>query len=233
MIQVLHRAFDILDLLASDPDRPMRLAQIAERLELHAGTCANILKTMVRRGYVDQVTPRGRYVLGPAVGRLARSAPYRRDLVAAAEAPMTRLARRVHETVLIAALRDHCRVTLCEIHGDQVLQVRRDVVTSEDVYSTATGRVLLAHLGSRAFEAVVARHGLPAASWPEAGSKARLRAAVSKIRADEVVAALGLYLPRFRYRGRHRQDILAGLEATAEAIGRRLTRPEEPEHESH
>lgn len=243
MIQVLHRAFDILEFLADDPDRPMGLGRIAGALKLNQGTCANILKTMVQRGFVDQSAPKKGYTLGPTAHALVRNRPYRRDLVQAAEPPMTRLAGEVRETVLISALHRHRRLILCQVEGNRDLQVRSDVVTSDDVYQTMTGRLMLAHLSAEELEAFLAAHGLPGRAWPEAGTKAKLERALAQIRKqgkamtigpevaavaypiledDAGIAALGLFLPRFRFRGEHRKKILAGMKATVAEITRQL-----------
>lgn len=58
MIQVINRAFDILEFVATDPTRPKSLTEVAEAAGLNQGTCANIMKTMVNRRYLDQVVPR-------------------------------------------------------------------------------------------------------------------------------------------------------------------------------
>ena len=249
MIQVLHKAFDILESLAADADRPRGLGQIAGELGLNQATCANILKTLVRRGYAEQVAPKKGYLLGPMSYSLAGSRPYRRDLLKAAEPLMAELAKEVRETVLLVALHQGKRFILCEARGDQDLQVRSDIISSDDVYETATGRLLLAHLSPEKLRTFVTMRGLPGAVWPEARrrtgltralegirehgkvvdvSKAQVAAAAFPIRDGEtIVAALGLYLPRFRFKGAHRKRVLAGLEDTATRINRQLSeRPE-------
>ena len=246
MIQVLNRAFDILDYLSAEPGRPKGLGQIAGDLGLHPATCANILKTMVRRGFVDQAVPKGGYTLGLAAYRLTSNAPYRKDLVAAAEPPMTTLARELRETVLIAVLHQYQRAVPCQIEGDQDLQVRSDVASISGVYESVTGRVLLAFLPDERLETFILARGLPAKSaWAGVKTRTQLSAALRKIRRDgkavdtsqsqiaaaaypiwqdeSVVAALGLFLPKFRFKGDHRKKILAGLETTAGKITRRLS----------
>jgi DNA-binding IclR family transcriptional regulator len=64
MIQVIHRAFDVLELLASQPERVFSLGEIAEAAELNRGTCSNILKTLAARSYVTRLSGRGGYRLG-------------------------------------------------------------------------------------------------------------------------------------------------------------------------
>ena len=49
MIQVIHRALNILELIARDRNKEYGLSEIADRLGLNHGTCANIIKTLVVR----------------------------------------------------------------------------------------------------------------------------------------------------------------------------------------
>jgi len=245
MIRVLHKAFNILEFLAAEPDRPRGLGEIAGDLGLNPATCANILKTMIRRGYAEQVAPKKGYLLGPMACRLARSRPYRRDLLKVAEPLMAELAKDVRETVLLVTLNQSRRFILCQASGDQDLQVRSDVVSSDDVYETATGRLLLAHLPPEQLRTFVTMRGLPKGVWPEARSRSGLKRALEGIRkegkvvdiskpqvaaaafpirdGEAVVAALGLYLPRFRFKGSHRKRVLAGLGDTAGTISRQLS----------
>lgn len=46
MIQVIHRALSILEVIASSPKEDLSLSEIADSLQLNHGTCANILKNI-------------------------------------------------------------------------------------------------------------------------------------------------------------------------------------------
>jgi DNA-binding IclR family transcriptional regulator len=75
MIQVLHRAFDILELCASDKEKAHTLSEIAEKLQLNPTTCANIIKTMVTRNYLEQVGYKKGYRLGAKAFHLTGKSP--------------------------------------------------------------------------------------------------------------------------------------------------------------
>ena len=70
MIQVIHRALNIMEYVAADPDRPKELGDIAEGLKLHAATCANIIKTLVTRQYLVKLEKQKGYLIGPMFHRL-------------------------------------------------------------------------------------------------------------------------------------------------------------------
>jgi len=245
VIKVLQKVFNILEFLAETPERPRGLTEIAVRLGQHPATCANILKTMVSRHYVEQIAPKKGYLLGPALFQISRQAPYRKDLIAAADPLMAELAKTVNETVLLVTLRLSRRFILSQINGQQQIQVGPQALVQDNIYATATGRLLLAYLPEPELAKLVREHGLPGSQWPEAGNPAAFKKALADIRKTgrvchvpndevvglafairnhrhEIIAALGLFLPRFRFKGTHRQKVLSGLRQTATAISRIL-----------
>ena len=99
---------------------------------------------------------------------------------------------------------------------------------------------MLAYLPEHELEKLVTEHGLPGSQWPEAGNQAAFKKALADIRKtgrvyhayndvvglafavrshrNEVIAALGLFLPRFRFKSVHKTAIMKGMSATAAAI---------------
>lgn len=248
MIQVIKRALTVLELLASSGEEGRPLGEIAGKVGLNKATCAHILKTLVELKVAEQVAPRKGYRLGPLTYTMARSDwGYRRDLVRAAEPFVEKLAREVRETVLLAVLRGDQRFTLCQVDGTQDVQVRNIPSVVSNIYELATGRLLLAYSRPGAVAAVVGVQGLPGKRWGGIEREEQLQAALDAIgregrvihvtpehvvgiaypvrQGDRVEAALGLYLPEYRFTGEHREVILAGLERTAREISAVLTWP--------
>jgi len=244
VIRVLHKAFDMLEYLDADPRQCRKLNEIAGHLKMNAGTCANILQTMVRRKYVDQVKVRGGYLLGPMIYYLSRLSAYRGDLVLAAEPLMADLVRQVNETVLLVILRGNERFIILQIDGNQNIQVGRDLFQQDKIYQTATGRLLLAHFDRKDFNDFIAANGLPGSAWPGVSSRSKLESALEAIRRqgwvshqaagdvtglarpicekNKVIAALGLFLPSFRFKGDHKAAIMKGMAQASSAISARL-----------
>jgi len=246
MIKVLHKGFDILEFLAQTPGKPRPLADIAGQLKMHPATCANIIQTMVRRNYAEQIAPKKGYLLGPALFQITRNGPYRKDLVASAEPQMIKLAKTVNETVLLATLRLGRRFILSQINGQQQIQVSAQALFQDNVYDTATGRLLLAYSPEHELEKVISEQGLPGKRWPEVKSLTAFKNVLVEIRKkgwvchftneelvglafpvwgreNQVIAALGMFLPRFRFKGAHKNAIMKGMSATASAISKYLS----------
>jgi DNA-binding IclR family transcriptional regulator len=242
MIQALVKALRVLEVVAEEPETARPLGLIAARCQLNSATCAHILRTLVETGYVEQAGRKLGYTLGPAAHRLAARGPYRKDLVSQAGAVMEQLAARLGETIILAVLRGGRRLTLHEIGGGGALQVRSDVVRADDPYVTATGRLLLAGLPKDELADFIRGAGLPGQRWPEAAGRAGLDGELARIRGEglaiadrgEVIgvafpifkgermaAALGLFLPAFRFAGTHREEVLSAMREAAEGLSRK------------
>jgi DNA-binding IclR family transcriptional regulator len=243
MIQVLHRAFDILEMLAKDREKSFTLSEIANQLSLNHATCANILKTMVQRQYIEQLGPKKGYHLGAMAYSLTGNLTYRRDLLRIAEPAMQELGKDIQETVILAILREEKRVLIGEFHSDHDIQVRTS--KEKNAYDTATGRLLIAWISEKEQQTFIRKHGLPPETiWPEVKNETELEAAFLKIKADgfatqvssaqiiglavpvrrkeEVVAALGVFLPVFRNDEKRQKIILEQMLKTADQISRQL-----------
>ncbi len=243
MIQVIHRGLDILELLASQPERIFPLGEIAGLLDLHRATCSNILKTLVQRGYVERLPARGGYRLGSLASPWQGLAAHDRELSMAAKPVLQTLSQELNETSLLGVVRGTRRVTLECAASDRDLQVRSRQVRS--VYETASGRLLLAYLPAEQQEAFVERVGLPEGLvWPKVKSAKDLDQALAGIRRKklarsdsaehvvglavpvwregQVVASVSVYLPEVRFTSERRDEIISALQRAGEEISQRL-----------
>lgn len=89
MIQVIHRALNIMEYIATDPERPKELGDIAEELKLHAATCANIIKTLVTRQYLVKLEKQKGYLLGPMFHRMGKGNAESKTSAGAARKPVS------------------------------------------------------------------------------------------------------------------------------------------------
>ena len=243
MIQVIHRAFDILEYLSSDLSEPKSLGDIADAVQLNHGTCANILKTMVGRHYIDQVAPRKGYCLGVGAYRLTGNSSFQKDILEAARDEMAHLTQHLDESSLLAILKGDQRVLIHRNLCDQTLQVQ--TANEKHVYDSASGRLLIAMLSEAELEKFLARFGLPTPElWVEAAQESAFLEQIRGIRAEEwayqesirqvvgyavpirkhgrVVASLSVYLPTYRHDSGKATDVLASIRQTAETINRKL-----------
>lgn len=238
MIQSIVRALGILQILAEKPEKPRTLGEIALSLNLNKSTCANLLKTLLILGYVEQPVPRQGYILGPMIFYLARNGPYRKDIITAAHPIITTLATTLSATVLIATLTNGKRDILCAVDGNSIFTVRSDYLAKSDIYITATGRLLLSSLSEKELFSFVQMNGLPLETWPQVHSFEDLKKELSRIFTEKIAirihevaaiavpifqgrsmaAALGLYLPLTRFTPEQKPYIISEMQQTAEKL---------------
>ncbi len=239
MIQSINRALDILEFLTKQPETPRTLSQIAGAANLNPSTASNIIKTMAERNYVEQAGPRKGYVPGIMCNMLANEESFHKKLVKTAAPFMESLARKTGETVLIAVFKKNKRFILHQLEGGEALQVRSGLITDSKVFDTATGKVLLSNLTGQELKNFIAYSEL---ENPEAQ---QLLKSLQKVREEgftvheihnsqvagigfpvmengRAIAALGLYLPVYRFRGKRKDNIIRGLGTEAKNISNAL-----------
>lgn len=250
MIQVLNRAFDIIELLAVKPDKELSLKEIADNLDLNHGTCANILKTMLNRQYVVQTERRKGYKLGPIFEQLTGLKRNFRELIDIAMEPMRYLSAELNEGVILSVLNGDKRMIIHEIRSKHELQVINK--KEKLAYRTSTGRLLLAYLDETELEDFITKFGLPDPEiWPQVEDREDLYIELERIRKkelaiqtavshvtgiaapifqnDKVVASLGLYLPEVRFTGDMKELAIQKLKKTSNKINIALR--EKAEHQ--
>lgn len=244
MIQVIARAIDILQFVASHEKEPVQLYRIAEHAKLSPPTTANIVKTLVEKSYLEQIGRKKGYVLGIAAYQLTGNPSYQQELITAAKGPMEDLTAQLNETSLLAMIKNNRRIILHLVECDQVLQVR--TVMEADVYNTSTGRLLMAYYSDNELKNLIKAIGLPSRKvWPGAETRMGLEAALKKIREEEfvqvvsvyhtvgfampvykgkqVVAGLSVFVPESRYTDSHKAKIFRLIKKATKQISEEIS----------
>lgn len=232
-----------MEILAQNLDKEYSLGEIADKLNLNHGTCANIIKSMVERGYVESPGKKRGYRLGPRAYHLTNNYSNKNDLLRSAAAPMENLRIKLNESCILAILKDNLRMTLHKELCTHELQV--NAREEKHAYLTATGRVLLAFMNPKEQEEFVHSYGLPKEMWPEVNNEKELLLELNKIREDRLaihhadsdvigvgvpvfrkdkaVASLGVYLPESRFKYNTQKLIFTELKKTAKIVSDALS----------
>lgn len=243
MIQVVERAIDILEFVALHGKEPVQLMKIAENVKISQPTCANIVKTLVTRNYLENVNRKSGYILGAGAYKLTGNLSYNQDLILAAKPVMEDLTQELNETCLLGVFRNNKRLILHSVQCDQDLNVRAK--TEADVFATASGRILVAYLPPKELDNLIKAVGYPAEdAWPGVKDDASLDKAIKKIRKDEmaqtvsakhivgfavpifrkdvVIAGLSVFLPESRLRPLHKEKIIRNIRSAAQKVKERI-----------
>lgn len=245
MIQVVNRALDILELIAHDRSRLYTLNEISGQLSLNKGTCANIIKTLVNRGYLEQEGRMTGYRLGSMSYLLTGNYSHKKELQAAAIEPMERLSNELNESCILSVLKDNSRLVLYEVKSTHELQVINK--KEKEVYRTSTGRMILACLSKKEQKEFIKRYGLPSQDiWAEIEDEEDLMVELSKIKKKQlaqqisesqivgvaapifkgknVLASIGVYLPGTRFSDSMQKKVLEELRKTVKIINQELNK---------
>lgn len=242
MIQVIHRAIDIVEYVAKDNTQPKLLGNIAKDLNLNSATCANIIKTLVTRGFLKKAVKEKGYLLGSAISEIANGTFGFKDLLAVADVEMEKALKILNENSLIAFLKENKRIILHKKVCTQAIQV----VTPDEkeAYDTSSGRLLVAMLSDKDLMKYLKKYGLPAKNvWPCANSKENFLAQIEEIRTKgyaliedsvqvvgiatpiyrngKIIASLSIYIPSFRFDEKIKQEMMS----SAVSLSKKLSVP--------
>ncbi len=153
LIQVLERAFDILEMLARG-NAPMRATDIAAELGLSIQTVGNLLRTLYERGYLSQDAKRF-YRLGGQCFYLGSYADRWKDLRKAADRVIPELRRETGLLVFIGVIESDKLFCITLDNGNEPGPPSQR--WADELHSTACGRLLLAGLSAEDRKKLLAR----------------------------------------------------------------------------
>lgn len=143
-VQSVDRALTVLEIVGKLGTAGV--TEIAGELGVHKSTVSRLIAVLESRGFVEQLSERGKYRLGFAIVRLAGSTSARMDLAKESQAICDRLATQCGETTNLAILDDDRIINVVEAHGPAEITLRSWVGQNCPAHATSSGKVLLADL---------------------------------------------------------------------------------------
>lgn len=143
-VQSVDRALLVLELLADMGKAGV--TEVADELGVHKSTASRLITALEARGYVEQLSERGKYQLGIGVSRLARARSGHSDLVKLSQDACDKLAADLGETANLAILDENRAVNIVEAVSTAEIALQTWVGQSCPVHATSSGKVLLAGL---------------------------------------------------------------------------------------
>lgn len=243
-IQVLERALTLLELVGENPREAHPLHELAAASGLKTPTASRILRTLTNLGYLEQSRRKQGYTLGRKAYDLTGNPGYSPALIEAALPVMNHFSKQTGEYICLSVLEGDSRVILHNILSSRSVQVMTDSFPRrESPYRSVSGRMLLAHLTSSRLNAFFMRNGLPGDDWKEIRSEAQLKETLNRIahqeilveigeeiaalavpvyRSGRVIAAVGSFIPVYRFENSHRRMIENLLSILPKEIAERM-----------
>lgn len=184
-IQVLERAFALLDVLAAQPE-PLSLKEISERTGLHPSTAHRILNDLAVARIVDRPHA-GSYRLGMRLLELGNLVKGRLDVREAAIAPMRELHKVTHQPVNLSLRQGDEIVYVERSYSERSgMQVVRTVGGRAPLHLTSVGKLFLAHDDPQRVRAYAARTGLVGHTRNSITDLPRLERELAQVRATGI-----------------------------------------------
>jgi len=131
--------------------RPLSVKELADAMEINKSSLHHHIKTLTAVGYLQQDPESRKYDIGLNLVRTGQSYLQRLDLRDCGHAQLEELSRKLNETVHMLVLDGDEVVYVDKVdiqHQSGALQCSSFVGLRTDVYSTASGKVLLSNLAS-------------------------------------------------------------------------------------
>jgi len=161
MIKSLQKAMALLSVISDGRGEPVRIMDISEKTGIPRPSCAHILETLAHDGYVVRLSHTDGYVLGPSLYHLTRSGRYDERLVALSRPILHSIEKRSGGTVILSVIKGGHKFIIDYLDGEQNVFPERQRIITDDIYRTATGRVILARMNGEGRRAIYDRYGAP------------------------------------------------------------------------
>ena len=183
MIQSVVRALKILETISHGDKDGMGLVDIARTLGLEKSTTYNLIKTLVAQGYAEQDGSGAKYRLGTKLMDLTHGGlgdEYLQDLLM----PLcTELQQKMGENLSLVAYRAGALKVICRVMCNNELVVAPN--NYKPLYTTVTGRCLLAQVADEQLSNIVNILGVPGELWNNIKDMEYFQKELQKIRNAE------------------------------------------------
>ena len=246
-VQSVERALSILRALSAGP---AGVTELGERVDLAKSTVSRMLSTLEDIGAVAQLESGGRYRLGPLMAEIAGSMAPTKSLIESAHPLLAELSRATGEAVGLSVREEGQVRYILQTAQTGEVQVRDWTGFASPLHVGAAGVILLAHapdavvasylsgeLAAFTAKTVVDRdelakrlHACRATGWEwvfgEFSEELNSVAAPVRDRDDEVIAAIHVHGPIFRFPGAEPADTVGKRVAdTANRLTQALRQP--------
>ncbi|WP_124709062.1 IclR family transcriptional regulator [Gordonia insulae] len=154
-VQSVDRALTVLEIIGRSGTAGV--TEIAAELGVHKSTVSRLIAVLESRGFVEQLSDRGKYQLGFSIVRLAGSTSARLDLAKVSQDVCDDLALRTGETTNLAILDGVRIINIVEAIGPGEIALRTWVGQSCPAHATSSGKALLSGLTTTAVHDLLGR----------------------------------------------------------------------------
>lgn len=188
MIQSVSRALDILTTVSDMRGQPITLSAISQKTNINVSTCAHLVETLCKKGFLSQVSRTSGYTLGAYTYYLTRYKTFQKELITTCNPALRWIQRRTGHTALLAVLIESEKFVISYAEDDKGILHERGELYRGNLYNSATGRAMLSTMRRTELVQLVNKIGLPSEEdWPGIDSLETLERKLRVIAAKKIV----------------------------------------------
>ncbi|MCL1795807.1 MAG: hypothetical protein FWG37_02835, partial [Clostridia bacterium] len=224
---------------------PVPLGVIADACKLNPSTCSHLIDTLCEGTYLEKVSRKDGYILGPMAFSISTQRHYRKELTEAALPVMRCLSGTLFEDSSLSTFSNgKLFVPLTVFYHDEGIKYMR--LKTGKLYQSAAGRLFIANMSQRQRDDLIAGIGFPTPDvWDVGPDHKSMEKTLRDIRKNGVVvadkvadslsavsapvfgdgqmqAAVGVYMESERFHGDHLSECIVLTAQAAERIGQRM-----------
>ena len=146
MVNSVKKATDILQILSNNPGSCLTLGAIAQLSGINESTCAHIVSSLCDTFFIERVSRKEGYRLGPWAYMLSRKERYQEALIRISEPVLTWLHEQLKATVFLDVVCNGRKFVLFYIDEEHRLLNSGDTIIQGKMESTASGLLHMAYM---------------------------------------------------------------------------------------
>ena len=244
-VKVVEKIMKIIELIASKEKEGCGLTEISKSLNLKTTTVHSLIASLLYLGYLEKDEKTKKYKISEKFLNIFSPIINRNLLLKVSEPVIKSLAEKIRESVVLGIFYKGQRYTIATAkYEGHILNVNLNMFEESSCYTTATGRILLSFLPENVVIEYIKKEGYPEEKWENIKNYDGLKKEMEKIRKrkieiiekedtvaigipifgknGEIVASLGVYLPKVRFKGENREKIINELKKAGEEITLKL-----------
>ena len=240
-IKVVEKIMKIIEIVANKEKEGCSLSEISKSLNLKPTTVYSLISTLLSLGYFQKDEKTKKYKISEKLLNIFSPILNRNLLLKVSEPVIKSLAEKIRESVVLGIFHKGERYTIASAkYEGHILNINLNMFEESPCYTTATGRILLSFLSEKDVKEYIKKEGYPGGKWENINNYEKLKKEMEKIRKrkieiiekehtvaigvpifgknGEIIASLGVYLPKVRFKGENREKIINELKKAGEEI---------------
>ncbi len=176
----------IMSVISNGRGKPVSLSKISQITNIPKPTCIHIIQSLVEDGYLERISHTEGYTLGPSTFYLTRFGKYNQSFVTVCRPVIKWLYRQTGYSTLLAIIQGGKKYVIDYVNSDSgyIFNKENEDIFTDDIYRTATGRIILAHMSEPEIEKIYSLYGTPTPhdQWQSVDSLESLKKELAKFR---------------------------------------------------